>query len=323
MGLKSSTLRSSRYNENMNENRSSLRRSRLNFEENRNNLRYNRNNLRYNRNNSRYNRNNLDDDQEENIINEYNQIINRHELLDTIKKSKKQQTFFLKDYHIIKLENSDLLLQDKCPICLEKLSIGDDIYLIPCCHYFHKNCLKDWIMIENDCPSCRMKMGNNSAEEIDMCLFTREDKINKAKHRYLSKLSLDELKELSEKNNIQIKDYSKNKILKELLKLDNLYHDDELVKSSSSNLSDEGLSKESYSEGLSKESNSEGLTEESYSEGLSKESNSEGLTEESYSEGLSEESYSEGLSEESSSNKSTSSSLDSDTSIKIRYVRAG
>ena len=165
-------------------------------------------------------------------------------------------------------------------------------------------------MIENDCPSCRMKLGNNSAEEIDMCLFTREDKINKAKHRYLSKLSLDELKELSEKNNIQIKDYSKNKILKELLKLNNLYQDDELVESSSINLSDEGLSKESNSEGLSKESYSEGLTEESSSSKLSDEE-------------LSEESSSEGLSEESSSNKSTSSSLDSDTSIKIRYVRAG
>ena len=74
--------------------------------------------------------------QDDEIMQQYNQIVQRHELIDTLKKSKKQQVFFLKKYHIIKLENSDLFLQDGCPICLENLMIGDNIYLITVTSFF-------------------------------------------------------------------------------------------------------------------------------------------------------------------------------------------
>jgi len=42
----------------------------------------------------------------------------------------------------------------KCIICLEAFSIGDKISYLPCFHYFHSSCIKNWIKIKNKCPFC-------------------------------------------------------------------------------------------------------------------------------------------------------------------------
>jgi len=213
---------------------------------------------------------NINSNQDDEIMEQYNQILQRHQLIDALKKSKKQHTFFLKKYHIIKLENSDLLLQNECPICLENLLVGDSVYLTPCCHYFHKNCLKDWILIENICPSCRMKLGNNTAAEIDMCLFTRQEKVEKAKKRYLSSLDLDKLQQLLSSNNIDKIELDKEKMISKLMKFNNFYQDEVVI--------DEGLtesdsSESNFSESNSSESNSEASSESSSSSWYSNESN--------------------------------------------------
>lgn len=264
MGTKSSSLRSNHYIER----RPNIQRSNSECQE--------------------LNIRNQDDEitiQEEQILQQYNQIVERHELIDTLKKSKKQQVFFLKKYHIIKLENSDLFLQDECPICLENLNVGDSIYLIPCCHYFHKNCLKDWILIENDCPSCRMKLGKNTADEIDMCLFTREEKVNKAKLRYLSNLDLDKLEDILIKNKIDKTELDKDKIIKKLMKLNDLFQEEIII--------DEGLTESDSDDGLSESDCS---------------SESSGSAKSSYESNC------------SSSAESTNESLNSNESIKIRYL---
>ena len=232
--------------------------------------------------------------QDDEIMQQYNQIVQRHELIETLKKSKKQQVFFLKKYHIIKLENSDLFLQDECPICLENLMIGDNIYLIPCCHYFHKKCLKDWILIENDCPSCRMKLGKNTADEIDMCLFTREEKVIEAKLRYLSNLDLNKLEDILIKNNIDKTELDKDKIIKKLMKLNNLFQEEIII--------DEGLTE---SDNSSESINSNNSSSESIN---SNNSSSESMNSNNSS------------SESMNSNNSSSESMNSNESIKIRYV---
>jgi len=42
----------------------------------------------------------------------------------------------------------------KCAICLEVFSTGDKISYLPCFHYFHSSCIKNWIKIKNKCPFC-------------------------------------------------------------------------------------------------------------------------------------------------------------------------
>ena len=131
------------------------------------------------------------DDQE--IINEYHEIISNHQVIDTINKSKKQKSNNLKNYHIIKLDHGDTLMQNECPICLENLEVGDEVYLLPCCHYFHTECLKDWVFRDNVCPTCRDKVGNHTSEQLDLAIFKRDKKNRKAKRTYLNNLSKNEL----------------------------------------------------------------------------------------------------------------------------------
>ncbi|OEU14457.1 hypothetical protein FRACYDRAFT_165323, partial [Fragilariopsis cylindrus CCMP1102] len=47
------------------------------------------------------------------------------------------------------------LTDNLCSICLCELVDGDIVGDIPCNHYFHKDCLKEWLMKSNLCPFCR------------------------------------------------------------------------------------------------------------------------------------------------------------------------
>ena len=42
----------------------------------------------------------------------------------------------------------------RCIICLGNFSIGDKISYLPCIHFFHSSCIKNWIRRKNKCPIC-------------------------------------------------------------------------------------------------------------------------------------------------------------------------
>jgi len=192
-----------------------------------NNTRRQYNNTRGQYNNTRrrqYN-NNLELDESEETLEEYYRQIAAHELRETLKKSKKQKQSFLKNYHIIKLEDLDVLLNDECPICLEKLLIGDKVYLFPCCHYFHKDCITDWVFRDNVCPSCRDTIGKHTSDEIDIAILNRDIKNKRNKNEYYNKLSIQELKKIVLISNIKsnIND-SKQSIINKLVNIDKFFN---------------------------------------------------------------------------------------------------
>ena len=43
----------------------------------------------------------------------------------------------------------------KCLICLENYSVGTKISYLPCCHYFHSVCIKQWLKKSKNCPFCK------------------------------------------------------------------------------------------------------------------------------------------------------------------------
>ena len=53
---------------------------------------------------------------------------------------------FLKDMNYIKIDN--------CSICLDKQKYNCSI-ITNCNHIFHKECLKNWIELNDSCPLCR------------------------------------------------------------------------------------------------------------------------------------------------------------------------
>ncbi|NBP02834.1 MAG: hypothetical protein EBU90_22505 [Proteobacteria bacterium] len=51
----------------------------------------------------------------------------------------------IKDY-----ENKD------CNVCIEGYKVGESVVTLPCEHYFHRNCIRDWLCQEKvTCPVCR------------------------------------------------------------------------------------------------------------------------------------------------------------------------
>ena len=54
-------------------------------------------------------------------------------------------------------------MQIICSICLNDLNFSNEnISVLKCGHFFHHDCLQNWIQIRKTCPECRRPVGKNS-----------------------------------------------------------------------------------------------------------------------------------------------------------------
>ena len=64
--------------------------------------------------------------------------------------------------YIIKIKeyklNEDLEESEKCSICLENYKKDNIINELKCGHKYHKDCIDDWIIDNNNCPLCRLSL---------------------------------------------------------------------------------------------------------------------------------------------------------------------
>lgn len=61
------------------------------------------------------------------------------------------------DTKLVKLINQQDLTDTECCICLELFKEKDKISILPCYHFFHKECILKWIKKNNyimKCPYC-------------------------------------------------------------------------------------------------------------------------------------------------------------------------
>lgn len=56
-----------------------------------------------------------------------------------------------------------------CSICLENFQNGDYYIILPCIHFFHANCLKNWMNMNNRCPICNFKLIVNNIITTKNC----------------------------------------------------------------------------------------------------------------------------------------------------------
>ena len=80
-----------------------------------------------------------------NLSNSINQILEEVEITD--------KTFD-------KFENKN------CVICLENYSIGEKICYLPCFHFFHSICIKNWATKSKKCPMCNNDIKLNNLSSI-------------------------------------------------------------------------------------------------------------------------------------------------------------
>lgn len=61
----------------------------------------------------------------------------------------------IKWYRHITFLSSSPKEEDICGICLDEYIEGQDIGELDCCHKFHHDCIKKWLMQKNTCPMCK------------------------------------------------------------------------------------------------------------------------------------------------------------------------
>ena len=112
-----------------------------NFIQNVFNQNYN-NNINYNiNNNNNINDNNIIQNDNFNNNNERDNNNNIGDMLEEI---------YINQDIIDKAESKE------CPICLEEYSIENKICYLPCFHFFHSVCIKDWLKNSKKCPLCNV-----------------------------------------------------------------------------------------------------------------------------------------------------------------------
>ena len=46
----------------------------------------------------------------------------------------------------------------KCMVCLEDFKSKEKVTALPCLHYFHPACIKEWMKEKNECPICKFEL---------------------------------------------------------------------------------------------------------------------------------------------------------------------
>ncbi|KAL6135455.1 hypothetical protein ACLB2K_067683 [Fragaria x ananassa] len=45
-----------------------------------------------------------------------------------------------------------------CAVCKDDIVLEDKVRSLPCCHYYHQDCIVPWLSIRNTCPVCRYEL---------------------------------------------------------------------------------------------------------------------------------------------------------------------
>jgi hypothetical protein len=46
--------------------------------------------------------------------------------------------------------------------CLDTPTIGDSVLTLPCSHWFHKDCIRNWLKRDKSCPICKKDMDSTA-----------------------------------------------------------------------------------------------------------------------------------------------------------------
>lgn len=72
----------------------------------------------------------------------------------------------------IMTSNTSQFKVDDCAICCDAVTDQQMVKVLPCGHYFHNDCINQWLIIEKRCPMCMVSLVNpdgcERAEEVNV-----------------------------------------------------------------------------------------------------------------------------------------------------------
>lgn len=80
----------------------------------------------------------------------------------------KNDNYYKKNFKFLSIlmSKNDILMSPQCSICLENYKLNEKAILLPCTHYFHLNCLKEWFIRKQKCPYCTIEYNYTSIINI-------------------------------------------------------------------------------------------------------------------------------------------------------------
>ena len=79
----------------------------------------------------------------------YEELLELEEKMGSVSKGLTEEQFDL----IVKIEAKDL--NEVCSICYYNVKEGEQVIQLPCQHYFHVDCIKEWLIKQRTCPMCK------------------------------------------------------------------------------------------------------------------------------------------------------------------------
>ena len=56
-----------------------------------------------------------------------------------------------------------------CSICLDKILNGQKVRKIKFCpHYFHSECIQDWVKVNETCPNCKLELSKKNMDKMQV-----------------------------------------------------------------------------------------------------------------------------------------------------------
>lgn len=50
----------------------------------------------------------------------------------------------------------------ECSVCMDDVTLGDEVVVLPCTHWFHQQCASVWLKEHNTCPICRKSIDGSA-----------------------------------------------------------------------------------------------------------------------------------------------------------------
>jgi len=106
---------------------------------------------------------------------------------------------FLQKLPLVTVRPPDLIDPNnrECCICMEEITVASTVTRLPCAHFFHPKCSRDWLRLSCKCPVCRYELPTDDAEfERGRRQRMRLRKPRYARHE-LDRLRVSEIKRLA------------------------------------------------------------------------------------------------------------------------------
>ena len=88
----------------------------------------------------------------------YEELLNLENKIGNVSRGLSQQQINNLEEEIY---NSQIKLNEstnQCIICLSEFEIGEKIRHLKCNHFFHKDCIDNWLQLQKKCPTCNQEI---------------------------------------------------------------------------------------------------------------------------------------------------------------------